>query len=155
MRCIGLSGRKRGDRLKFRKPSAGEIPRRNKRWIVGTCAVVMGLLLVSGWKIPVLVRIESLHLPTGYETVYPVKVRISDVYWLHIKGEKVIKCDLDAQAAMEYIEAHNSNEKLKDIQIYAYEGMSDIAIYDAEYDEEFQKKPDRDHYIVISYFRKI
>ena len=115
----------------------------------------MGLLLVSGWKIPVLVQIESLHLPTGYETVYPVKVRISDVYWLHIKGEKVIKCDLYAQAAREYIEAHNSNEKLKDIQIYAYEGMSDIAIYDAEYDEEFQKKPDRDHYIVISYFRKI
>ena len=48
--------------MKFRKPSAGEIPRRNKRWIVGTCAVVMGLLLVSGWKIPVLVRIESLSL---------------------------------------------------------------------------------------------
>ena len=68
------------------------------------------LLFLFGWKVPVILKIESLHLPEGCETVYPVKVHISDVYWLHIKGEKVIKCSLGYEAAKEYIEAHNTLE---------------------------------------------
>ncbi|RKJ44612.1 hypothetical protein D7X98_10755 [bacterium 1XD8-76] len=113
------------------------------------------LLFLFGWKVPVILKIESLHLPEGCETVYPVKVHVSDVYWLHIKGEKVIKCSLGYEAAKEYIEAHNTLEKLENIRIFPYGGMSDIAIYDAEYDEEFRERADQDCYIKIDYLRKI
>ena len=109
---------------------------------------------MGGWKIPVLWRIESLELPKGCKTVYQSKVQISDVYWLHIKGEKVIKCDIGYEAAKEYIEEHNSAEELKDIRIDPYGGMSDTAIYDSQFDETFWQQPDRDDYIIISYFKK-
>ena len=112
------------------------------------------LLLPLWWKVPIILKIESLRLPDGCEVVYPTKVRISDVYWYHIKGEKVIKCDMGYKAAKEYIETHNSGFKLINISIYEYGGMSDIAIYDSEFDKYYQKQPDKDNYITISYFKK-
>ena len=96
----------------------------------------------------------ALELPKGWKTVYQTKIWISDVYWLHIKGEKVIKCDIGYEAAKEYIEEHNSAEELKDIRIDPYGGMSDTAIYDSQFDETFWQQPDRDDYIIISYFKK-
>lgn len=111
--------------------------------------------IVYGWKIPVIKKIEQLNIPDGCETVYETKVRISDVYWEHVKGEKVIKCSLGYEATKEYIETQNSEEALEYIDIYAYEGPSDIAIYNAEFDEEFWKQPDRENYVVISYLRKM
>ncbi len=118
-------------------------------------AAAVIILLLFGWKLPVIIKIESLDLPKGCETIYPVRVQISDVYWLHIKGEKVIKCSLGYEAAKKYIETYNTPSELKNIRIQPYGGMSDIAIYDAEFDEEFWQKPDQDCYIRISYFRKI
>lgn len=125
-----------------------------KRKLILTAAAVL-LLILLGWRLPVIWKIESLRLPEDCETVYPVKIQISDVYWLHIKGEKVIKCSLGYEAAKEYIEANNSLGKLAHISIYPYGGMSDIAVYDAEFDEDFWNQPDRDNYVKISYFRKL
>lgn len=120
------------------------------------CIVVVLLLfyIFAGWKIPIVWRMETLKLPEGCKTVYKTKIWISDVYWLHIKGEKVIKCDMGYEAVKTYIEEHNSEEALKCIDIYPYGGMSDIAIYDSQNDEAFWQQPDRDNYITISYFRK-
>ena len=100
-------------------------------------------------------RIDMLEIPEGSEIVYPTKTRISDVYWIHIKGEKVIKCDMDYKAVKEYIDEHNSERALKNIDVYPYGGMSDIAIYEAEFDEMFWQQPDQDNYITISYLRKV
>lgn len=111
-------------------------------------------ILLAGWKIPVILKIEALKLPPGCEMVYPSKVWISDVYWPHIKGEKVIKCDLGYEAAKEYIETHNSKSKLSNISIDSYDGMSDLAIYNSEFDDYFGEQPDKDNYIKIDYFLK-
>lgn len=126
------------------------------RWIL-LLSIVAVLLLYQfiGWRIPVTLRMETLNLPQNYETVYPTKMWISDVYWWHIKAEKVIKCDIGYEAAKEYIETHNEKKALRYIDIYPYGGMSDIAIYDSEFDDGFWEQPDQDNYIVISYFRKI
>ena len=43
---------------------------------------------------PILWRMETLKLPKGCKMVYHTKIWISDVYWPHTKGEKVIKCDM-------------------------------------------------------------
>lgn len=111
-------------------------------------------ILLAGWKIPIILKIETLKLPPGCETVYPAKVWISDVYWPHIKGEKVIECDLGYEAAKEYIETHNSKSKLSNISIDSYGGMSDLAIYNSEFDDYFEEQPDKDNYIKIDYFLK-
>lgn len=124
------------------------------RKIFFAIVVIFFFYILVGWKIPVVCRMEMLKLPENCETVYHTKIRISDVYWLHIKGEKVIKCDMGYEFAKLYIEENNSSEALKYINIYPYEGMSDIAIYDSQYDETFWQQPDRDKYIKISYFRK-
>ena len=113
------------------------------------------LLWVKELNSSVILRVENLNLPEDYETVYPTKAWISDVYWWHVKVEKVIKCNMGYEAAKEYIETHNSEDALEYIDIYPYGGMSDIAIYDSEFDKEFWEQPDRDNYIVVSYFRKI
>ena len=120
-------------------------------WIV---LVIILFFIGIGWKIPIAWRIETLKLPKGYKTVYHTKVQLSDIYWLHTKAEKVIKCDMGYEATKTYIETHNSQKALKYIRIYPYGGMSDIAIYDSQYDETFWQSPDQESYIKIDYFRK-
>ena len=92
--------------------------------------------------------------PQDCKTVYHTKIRVSDVYWLHTKGEKVIQCEMGYEAVKAYVEEHNSETALEYIQIYPYEGMSDLAIYDSQYDEAFWQQPDQETYITISYFKK-
>lgn len=111
--------------------------------------------VIFGWKVPIIWKLNTLKLPPGCETVYRTKVVIQDIYWLHIKGEKIIKCEFGYEAAKEYIMAHNAPSKLTNIDIYKYSGMSDIDIYDAEFDDDFWNQPDRDDYVKISYFKML
>lgn len=111
------------------------------------------IYILIGWKIPVVWRIETLKLPKGCKTVCHTKVRISDVYWLHIEGEKVLKYDEGYEALKEYIEEYNSKKALEYIQIYPYGGMSDLAIYDSQNDIEFWQQTDTEAYIKISYLK--
>ena len=111
------------------------------------------IYILIGWKIPVVWRIETLKLPKGCKTVYHTKVRISDVYWLHIEGEKVLKYDEGYEALKEYIEEYNSKKALEYIQICPYGGMSDLAIYDSQNDIEFWQQTDTEAYIKISYLK--
>ena len=111
------------------------------------------IYILIGWKIPVVWRIETLKLPKGCKTVYHTKGRISDVYWLHIEGEKVLKYDEGYEALKEYIEEYNSKKALEYIQIYPYGGMSDLAIYDSQNDIEFWQQTDTEAYIKISYLK--
>lgn len=140
----------------------GKIKKIIKCFSIGIAVVLLvivigavALFCLGGWKIPILRKIENLKLPDGCTTVYRTKIQISDVYWLHIAGEKVIKCDLGYEETKQYMEANNSESALENISIYPYGGMSDIAIYDSELDEEFWKQPDRDCYIKICYFKKL
>lgn len=123
--------------------------------IVLAIVVLTLFYIVVGWKIPVAWRMETLKLPKWCETVYHTKIRITDVYWLHIEGEKVIKCDMGYEAVKAYIEEHNSAKKLEHISVSWYGGMSSDPIYDAEYDEAFWQQADQDNYVKICYFRKL
>ncbi len=129
-----------------------------KKWLrkIGLAAVALILFyFVAGWKMPAVWRMETLKLPKGCKTVYHTKIRITDVYWLHIDGEKVIKCDMGYEAAKAYIEENNSAKQLEHINISWYGGMSSDPIYDAEYDESFWQQEDREDYVKISYFKKL
>lgn len=140
--------------LKWKSYTAG------KKIIVITA--ILSALIVSGillyipcWKFLVLRRIESLHLPEASIEVYPAKAWLSDVYWPHIKAEKVLDCEMGTEAAKEYIETHNPAWKLKNIDIVGYGSMSDTAIYALDYDKEYAQNWNTDHCVHIVYFKKV
>lgn len=120
-------------------------------------AIILLCIMLSSWKKPILSQINNLNLPEGCQEVYPAKVRWSDVYWEHMEGEKIIKCDLGYEAAKEYIQSHNTKEQLEHIRIYEYGGVFSDPIYDAEYDRQYEKQPreERAKYVKISYFRRL
>lgn len=134
--------------------------RKTNRWFRKNTAVKAGMaaavfVFIVGWKIPVVLAIETLDLPEGCEKVYRTRVWLSDVYWLHVKGEKVMKCSLGYEETKAYIESSNPPWRLEHISIRPYSGMSDISIYDSQFDDEFWEMPERDDYFVIDYFRKL
>ena len=127
-----------------------------RRYAIFVIVVVICALLCSiGWKLPVIWKIETLRLPEGCETVYPLKVEMSDTHWWHISGEKVIACDAGYEAAREYIENHNSALKLYHLSICGYGSMFCDYIYNSEYDKDFEEHYNRDAYVKIVYERKI
>lgn len=124
--------------------------------------VILFVLIVSGaflyipcWKCLVIWKIESLHLPEGSIEVYPAKAWLSDVYWPHVKAEKVLDCGMGTEAAKEYIETHNPAWKLKNMDIVGYASMSDTAIYDLDYDKEYAQNWNTDNCVHIVYFKKV
>lgn len=126
-----------------------------KKYICRMIVLAILLFVLFGWKIPIILNIARLKLPDGYETVYRTKTEISDVYWLHMAGEKVIYCDLGYEATKEYIQNNNPAFLLEYISVYPYGGMSDMAIYDSYFDEKFWKQPDTDNYVKIRFFKKL
>ncbi len=112
-------------------------------------------LYIPCWECLILWRIESLNLPEGSVEVYPAKAWLSDVYWPHIKAEKVLDCEIGTEAAKEYIETHNPAWKLNNMDIVGYGSMSDIAIYELDYDEEYAQKWNTDNCVHIVYFKKV
>lgn len=129
--------------------------KRISRRILVSIVILLLFYILIGWKIPVVWHMEMLRLPKGCKTVYHTKIWISDVYWLHIKGEKVLKYDKGYEALKAYIEEYNSEKALQYIQVYPYGGMSDIAIYDSQNDTEFWQQPDKENYITISYLKPL
>ena len=118
-------------------------------------AAVIILLVLLFWKLPFKWQIDSLNLPEGCVTVYSTRVEFSDVYWPHIQGEKVLACEQGYEAAKEYIESHNSDSKLLHISVWGYGSMSDMYLYDSEYDPYFVENWDADNYVKIVYFLRL
>lgn len=56
---------------------------------------------------------------------------------------------------MENIETNNPAWKLENIEIRGYGAMSDIAIYNLDYDKEYQRNWNTDNCVQIVYFRKV
>ena len=124
-----------------------------RRVVNGLLMAVAGIALLVGlcWKPLVTWQIESLHLPEGCVTVHPARVELSDVCWWHIQGEKVLACEQGFESAKEYIESHNSDLKLWHISVLGWGAMSDMFLYDSEYDTEYNENWDRDNYVKIEY----
>lgn len=103
------------------------------------------------WKIPFYLKLKSINTPDGCEEI-ATKIELSDVYWLHIIGNRVIKYDGGSSAVKEYVLQNNSEAKLENISVYPFfRDWDDYAVspYDYEVDES-----DKDKYVVIEYFYK-
>ncbi len=98
--------------------------------------------------------IKGLSLPDGCETVHPIRVCYSDVYYDKILGEKVILSSMTYDETVRYIEKNNSEEQLENISFVRYGGMSDDYIYDSE-DDIFVAPEQYDYYVKIEYVKEL
>lgn len=98
--------------------------------------------------------VKGINLPPQSETVHSLRFTVSDVYYVKILGEKVIKSSLTYEDTIRYIEENNSEEQLENICFIPYGGMSDDYIYDSEEDSSFTKE-EQDYYIKIKYVEEL
>lgn len=103
-------------------------------------------------------RIESLNMPDGITGYGQTKAEASDIYWVHMRAEKVIICDGGPEYVQKYLEENNSDLALMNIDVEYFTGMTDMCMYDFDMlpDEEREKilADDSDRYVRIVYEHK-
>ncbi len=103
-------------------------------------------------------RIESLNMPDGITVYGQTKAEASDIYWVHMRAEKVIICDGGPEYVQKYLEENNSDLALMNIDVEYFTGMTDMCMYDFDMlpDEERDKilADDSDRYVRIIYEHK-
>lgn len=103
-------------------------------------------------------RIESLNMPDGITVYGQTKAEASDIYWVHMRAEKVIICDGGPEYVQKYLEENNSDLALMNIDVENFTGMTDMCMYD--FDMLPQEERDRiladdsDRYVRIVYEHK-
>ena len=103
--------------------------------------------------------IETLKLPDDIEVVYTSKATVSDIYYPHVRAEKVIRCERGEEYLSKYIEDNNSFLDTLNIKVWSLSGMSDMAMYEFDLFPEKEQKEiladGVDKYINITYEKKI
>ena len=121
-----------------------------KVFVVIFCTVfviVTAILLL--WRIPFYAKLKSISIPDGCEEI-TTEIEFSDVYWLHIIGERVIKYDGGYEALEDYVQRNNSNAQLKYISVHPFFiDWDDCAVCPNDYDVDEQE---HDKYCVIEYY---
>ena len=137
----------------------------NKKKVIAMMAiVVLAILLVNRCAYSItcyhaINAIESLSMPDDIEIVNTPKAWVSDVNYSHVRAEMIIRCEQGEEYVSDYVTLHNSEWKMRHIEIWNVGGMSDMAIYDFEcLPKEEQEKilaDGMDKYINITYERRI
>ncbi len=128
--------------------------------IILSIIVIIAIAIATaffGMKYNGISGIERVILPENCVTVHPTDFQLSDVNWLHIYGEKIVKCPMEFEQLVRFVNEHNSPGALRNIYIEKYEvgGKSDIAIYNAAFDDEFLSSPDKESYYRVVYLKKL
>ena len=128
-----------------------------KKRIKVIIVVVVLFIFVSlffAWKIPIYIQLHSIVLPKECKT-FKTKVMLSDVYTLHVIGERVIIIDMEQEELEDYIRSHNTEEKLRHILVFPFfRAWDDFAIVPDDYEDRVSEE-DKDQYYVISYYKNL
>ncbi len=124
--------------------------------------IIVFLIIRWGYKHTCYRAIDDLdlvNLPDKAEVVYASRAHVSDVYWPHVRAEKVIYCENGSEYVEELINQNNSSLAIQNIKVWDMSGMSDMAIYNLDsLPEEEQDRilSDGPHkYVIITYQKKI
>ena len=110
-------------------------------------AITVSILLL--WKIPFYAKLKSISVPDGCEEI-TTEIEFSDVYRLHIIGERVIKYDGGYDVLEDYVQRNNSDAKLKNISVHPFfTDRDDFAVYPNDYEVDAKEQ---DKYCVIEYY---
>lgn len=119
-------------------------------YLFGAIAVIL-IAAALLWKIPFHLKLKSIDVPDGCEEI-ATKIELSDVYWLHIIGNRVIKYDGSLEAVKQYILQNNSEKQLENISVRPFfTEWDDYAVSPNDYEVDNSEKY---KYTVIQYFYK-
>ncbi len=127
-----------------------------KRCGILVIAVVICIIfsLFFGWKIPVYLQLYRINLPDGYGTL-KTKVILSDVYTLHIIGERVVNVDMELEEFEQYVRSHNTEKQLGHIMILPFfRPWDDYAVFPDAYEDKVPEE-EKDHYFVLRYYKHL
>ena len=102
------------------------------------------------WRVPIYIKLKTINVPYGCEEI-DTKIILSDAYWFHISGERVIKYDGGYEALNSYVHQNNSEFQLKNIEVtpfFVEKSEYAVDIFDVEQAERWK-------YAVIEYYRKL
>ncbi len=120
--------------------------------VVLVCIIRFGYVLSCYWAIH---KIEALNLPEDAVVYENTIGYASDIYWVHMRAEKVIVCEEGVEYVQDYVKENNNVLKLVGIDVGEYTGMTDMCHYDFEHlsDEEREAilEDGSDKYIRIVY----
>ncbi len=113
------------------------------------CIIV---LIAICWKAPFYIKLKSIDVPKNC-TEIETKVELTDVYWYHVIGERLVKYDGGYEELQSYVEENNSEDKLRNISVHPFfVEKDDYAISPYDYAVDF---PEQYKYVVIKYFKII
>lgn len=103
--------------------------------------------------------IDSLNIPDSATVFLETESEVSDIYYYHVRAEKIMRCEEGSEYFIQYVKDHNSVLALLHIDVYDMGGMSDMTIYEYGYlgdeIEETMKEDGIDKYIHVNYVRPI
>ena len=77
--------------------------------------------------------IDSLNIPESATVFLETKSEVSDIYYVHVRAEKIIRCEEGSEYFIQYVKDNNSSLALLLIDVYDMGGMSDMTIYEYGY----------------------
>ena len=103
--------------------------------------------------------INSLNIPESATVFLETKSEVSDIYYYHVRAEKIIRCEEGSEYFIQYVKEHNSPLALSHIDVYDIGGMSDMTIYEYGYLgsglDEAIAEDGFDKYIHVNYVRPL
>lgn len=119
--------------------------------IIITTVFIIAIILL--WRVPIYYKLKSIEIPMG-STEIETKVCLSDVYELHIIGERVIKYDGGYESVCQYIQENNTDKKIKNIDISPFfKDWDDFAVFPSDYNKV--RPDDYNKYVVIKYYKSL
>ncbi|MBO4458201.1 MAG: hypothetical protein J5802_10815 [Butyrivibrio sp.] len=136
-----------------------------KKIIISVLGVAVVLVILSVSKVgyylvcrKAAMELEKLNLPPNCEVFCPTTACVSDVYWVHVRAEKIVYCDEGKDYIEQYMKDNNSESSLEDISVYDVTGESDTDILDfyrfSKEDQDKIMEVGEDKYAHIVYFKE-
>ena len=103
--------------------------------------------------------IDSQNYPESATVFLETKSEVSDIYYYHVRAEKIMRCEEGSEYFIQYVKDHNSSLSLLHIDVYDMGGMSDMTIYEYGYLgndlDETIAEDGIDKYIHVNYVRPL
>ena len=139
---------------------------KKKKGIIVTAVLLFAVVLLFATPLGYLVicksairHVESVKIPEDSEIYLDTKAEVSDIYWIHVRAEKVIRVEEGDDYVTKFIKDNNSPLALANISVHGMSGMSDMEFYDFDMlseDEQNKLLEDGiDKYVRIEYERKL
>ena len=115
--------------------------------------IIAILVLVRGYY---RTKLDWLQLPEGTTVYLGTRITANDINWEHCIVEKVVRCEQGLDWFRAYLKEHNSNEKLRGVNVCPFDVMNAMGHYCYDNLKEPRQSEVREDgvekYIIISYW---